>query len=474
MFKGFEPTDITPTDKQLHPMDVSCANNSPWIWIQDSHLASLLSGQTLMTTGTAREQELPFDQNYSYNNNNIDSFINPNTTNTVNIVATVDHNNDDNISNNSPRTWSHYEFHNFSSLEPPVVAQLQDVPKTVNRTLDEPLHPSAKPEHQSRCTKHQNKDGIKSEGPENVSNGEDSKKKNNNRSSKASNNSRFIEGGAKPSIDMPYVSEAEKPLLAPPEHNCSNCDTRYTPMWRRIEGLFYCNKCALFFYRTGHHRPLTMGTNKNSKRRRRSQVADSENQTTKREAQRKRRNSSSSSSYTEAAPAGKRPRSRRNSKSKSNKSASCESSSPYPSKSPSGSTCSPAEETRPLQTLLQEQQDCQQPICRDHQVVSSETLSSFSIPDMMISPALSSSSSTSNMSLDYQQPLSPNSIISSFQRCSPPPLVTLNQFPAPVQQLNDWMYNTQHIDQSVYTVTMDQKTEDQDAQWTQLLNMLLQ
>src|SRR5690606_4793328 len=72
-----------------------------------------------------------------------------------------------------------------------------------------------------------------------------------------------------PTIDMPYVSEAEKPILAPPEHNCANCETRYTPMWRKVEGKIYCNKCALYYYRTGRPRPLTMGINKNSKRRKR-------------------------------------------------------------------------------------------------------------------------------------------------------------------------------------------------------------
>lgn len=36
---------------------------------------------------------------------------------------------------------------------------------------------------------------------------------------------------------------------------CANCQTSRTPMWRRIEGVYYCNACAIFYRTNGTHRP---------------------------------------------------------------------------------------------------------------------------------------------------------------------------------------------------------------------------
>lgn len=38
------------------------------------------------------------------------------------------------------------------------------------------------------------------------------------------------------------------------QRTCSNCGTLTTPMWRRIEGAYYCNACAIFYRTNGCHR----------------------------------------------------------------------------------------------------------------------------------------------------------------------------------------------------------------------------
>jgi hypothetical protein len=36
---------------------------------------------------------------------------------------------------------------------------------------------------------------------------------------------------------------------------CANCGTNSTPMWRRLDGVFHCNACAIFYRVNGQHRP---------------------------------------------------------------------------------------------------------------------------------------------------------------------------------------------------------------------------
>lgn len=36
---------------------------------------------------------------------------------------------------------------------------------------------------------------------------------------------------------------------------CTNCRTDRTPMWRRLQGAYYCNACAIYYRTNGCHRP---------------------------------------------------------------------------------------------------------------------------------------------------------------------------------------------------------------------------
>jgi hypothetical protein len=40
-----------------------------------------------------------------------------------------------------------------------------------------------------------------------------------------------------------------------PDRTCANCQIRTTPMWRRLEGTYYCNACAIFYKSNRYHRP---------------------------------------------------------------------------------------------------------------------------------------------------------------------------------------------------------------------------
>lgn len=40
---------------------------------------------------------------------------------------------------------------------------------------------------------------------------------------------------------------------------CTNCRTDRTPMWRRLQGVYYCNACAIYYRTNGYHRPVTHG-----------------------------------------------------------------------------------------------------------------------------------------------------------------------------------------------------------------------
>lgn len=41
------------------------------------------------------------------------------------------------------------------------------------------------------------------------------------------------------------------------DRTCANCHTNRTPMWRRIEGTYYCNACAIYYRHNKRHRPVT-------------------------------------------------------------------------------------------------------------------------------------------------------------------------------------------------------------------------
>lgn len=216
-----------------------------WVWVQDSQIVSLLSGigdqpqiPPLATVAT----QTPIQDTYFFTSSSpVDNT--PITQQSFSVAT--------NSADESP----HLTAENV--VQQPTTTTVVDTPKEEKK----PSRVARQKNSKATTRKSSRKKGTASKTGEKKDN-ECEKKK----------NSRFIRvGDTKKTVDMPYVSEAEKPMLAPPEHKCSNCTTRYTPMWRRIAGEFYCNKCALFYFRTGTHRPIDMGTNKNSKRRHRPQ-----------------------------------------------------------------------------------------------------------------------------------------------------------------------------------------------------------
>lgn len=44
------------------------------------------------------------------------------------------------------------------------------------------------------------------------------------------------------------------------QQRCANCQTTYTPLWRkdRSTGLVMCNACGIYFKNHGRHRPLEL------------------------------------------------------------------------------------------------------------------------------------------------------------------------------------------------------------------------
>lgn len=36
--------------------------------------------------------------------------------------------------------------------------------------------------------------------------------------------------------------------------SCENCFVHFSPQWRKIDGLIYCNACKCYFDRYGKHR----------------------------------------------------------------------------------------------------------------------------------------------------------------------------------------------------------------------------
>lgn len=49
-----------------------------------------------------------------------------------------------------------------------------------------------------------------------------------------------------------FASKAKDP------RSCQNCKCTETTLWRKMDGLHYCNSCGLFYRLHGHHRPSSM------------------------------------------------------------------------------------------------------------------------------------------------------------------------------------------------------------------------